>query len=72
LVTIESVIPLGRTRLGVLNDNNFPFSAGRTPGVPDNNEFIIIRLPHPLTPDGDDDDDDDPDWWGDDEPRRRR
>ena len=30
--------------LGVLNDNNFPFSSGRTPGKPDNNEFITIRL----------------------------
>lgn len=32
----------------VANDNNFPFSAGRTPGKPDNNEFITIRLTHPL------------------------
>jgi len=30
--------------LGVLNDSNFPFSSGRTPGRPDNNEFITIRL----------------------------
>jgi hypothetical protein len=47
-VTIESVIPLGRTRIGVLNDNNYPGSSGRTPGEPDNNEFIIIKLDHPL------------------------
>ena len=53
-VTIESVIPMGPRAIGVLNDNNFPFSAGRTPGVPDNNEFIVIRLDEPLTgrPDG--------------------
>ncbi len=48
--TIESVIPLSPTRLGVLNDNNYPFSAGRTPGQPDPNEFIIIRLDRALLP----------------------
>jgi len=46
--TIESVIPLSATHIGVLNDNNYPFSSGRTPGSPDNNEFIIIRLEQPL------------------------
>jgi hypothetical protein len=43
-VTIEAVIILDDTTLGVLNDNNFPFSSGRTPGKPDNDEFITIRL----------------------------
>ena len=57
-VTIESVIPLGLRTLGVLNDNNFPGSAGRTPGVPDNNEFIIIRLDRPLIEGFDHKDDD--------------
>jgi hypothetical protein len=43
-VTIEDVvIPDDRT-LGVLNDNNFPFSAGRTPGHADNDESIMITL----------------------------
>jgi len=46
--TIESVIVLDREHLGVLNDNNYPFSAGRVPGQPDPDEFIIIRLDHPL------------------------
>ena len=46
--TIESVIPLGERRVGVLNDNNYPFSAGRVPGQSDPNEFIIIRLDRPL------------------------
>ena len=41
--TIESVIPLSNVHLGVVNDNNYPFSAGRVPGTPDNNEFIIIN-----------------------------
>jgi hypothetical protein len=42
--TIEDVVILDNRTLGVLNDNNFPFSSGRTPGLPDNNEFITIRL----------------------------
>jgi hypothetical protein len=46
--TIESVIPLSQNELGVLNDNNYPFSAGRMPGQPDPDEFIIIRLDRPL------------------------
>jgi hypothetical protein len=32
----------------VLNDNNYPFSDGRTPGQPDPNEFILITLDRPL------------------------
>ncbi len=46
--TIESVFPIGNRWLGVLNDNNYPFSDGRTPGEPDPNEFIIIKLDEPL------------------------
>jgi len=42
--TIEDVVILDDRTLGVLNDNNFPFSSGRTPGKPDNDEFITIRL----------------------------
>jgi hypothetical protein len=54
--TIESVMPLDRHRLAVLNDNNYPFSAGRVAGQSDPNEFIIIRLDRPLpTLDCDDD-----------------
>ncbi|OLB82736.1 MAG: hypothetical protein AUI14_00090 [Actinobacteria bacterium 13_2_20CM_2_71_6] len=34
--------------IGVLNDNNFPFSSGRTPGQPDNDEFIVLRLNREL------------------------
>ena len=46
--TIESVIPLGSRRLGILDDNNYPFSSARNPGEPDPNEFIIIRLDRPT------------------------
>jgi hypothetical protein len=45
-VTIESVVVLGNHQIGVLNDNNYPFSVGRHvgSGQPDDNEFIIIEL----------------------------
>jgi hypothetical protein len=50
-ITIEDVALLDGQTLAVLNDNNFPGSAGRTPGVADNNEFITVRLPESLRPD---------------------
>jgi hypothetical protein len=59
--TIESVIPLGDRELGVLDDNNYPFSSARVPGQPDPNEFIVIRLDRPLADDDEDDDDEDDD-----------
>jgi hypothetical protein len=43
-VTIESVLPLDESRVLIVNDNNFPSSVGRTPGQPDNTEFIVVRL----------------------------
>jgi hypothetical protein len=55
--TIESVIPLSNRTLGVLDDNNYPFSNGRVPGQPDPNEFIVIRLDRPLASQHEDDDD---------------
>jgi hypothetical protein len=42
---------VGQRTIGVLNDNNYPSSAGRNPGVPDNNEFIVIQLTRDLHPD---------------------
>ncbi|WP_084298199.1 esterase-like activity of phytase family protein [Actinoplanes friuliensis] len=50
-VTIEDVALLDGRTIAVLNDNNFPGSAGRTPGVADNNEFITVKLPKSLNPD---------------------
>ncbi len=47
-VTIESVLPLDRQTLLVINDNNYPFSTGRNPAAPDDNEFILIKLDKPL------------------------
>ncbi|MFI1399352.1 esterase-like activity of phytase family protein [Streptomyces sp. NPDC020681] len=49
--TIEDVVLLDDRTLAVLNDNNFPFSSGRTPGKADNNEFITIRIAHRLNAD---------------------
>jgi hypothetical protein len=47
-VTIEDVLPLDAHTLLVINDNNFPFSSGRTPGAADDNEFILLRVPRAL------------------------
>jgi glycerophosphoryl diester phosphodiesterase len=47
-VTIEDVLPLSNTELLVVNDNNFPFSTGRNPALPDYDDFIVIRV-HPLS-----------------------
>jgi len=46
--TIEGVQVLDPWTIVVNNDNNYPFSAGRTPGVPDSNETILLSLPQPL------------------------
>jgi hypothetical protein len=43
-ITIEDVLILDDRTLLVANDNNLPFSSGRNPGRPDNNELIVIRL----------------------------
>jgi hypothetical protein len=42
--TIESLL-VQRCTLVVANDNNYPFSNGRRPGSPDDNEIISVRLP---------------------------
>ncbi|HEY0684647.1 MAG TPA: esterase-like activity of phytase family protein [Steroidobacter sp.] len=52
--TIEDVLVLDNNRLLVINDNNYPGSAGREFGVPDNNEFIVIHTAPLLDCDKDD------------------
>ncbi len=49
-VTIEGIVILNNKQIGVLNDNNYPFSVGRHVGrgLPDDNEFIIIELEEAL------------------------
>jgi glycerophosphoryl diester phosphodiesterase len=48
--TIEDVVTLGPNYIGVLNDNNYPFSIGRHVGskLSDDEEFIVIKLPKSL------------------------
>ncbi|HEY5892810.1 MAG TPA: esterase-like activity of phytase family protein [Chthoniobacterales bacterium] len=45
-VTIENVLFFDEKHIGVLNDNNYPFSVGRHvgSGQPDDNEFIVLKL----------------------------
>ena len=45
--TIEDVLVLDADTILVANDNNFPFTVGRPPGI-DNNEIIEIQLDKPL------------------------
>ncbi|WP_195763488.1 esterase-like activity of phytase family protein [Duganella guangzhouensis] len=46
---VESVRILDSRTLMLTNDNNYPGgSASRNPKKPDNNEFILVRLPAPL------------------------
>ena len=46
----HDVVILDRNHIGVINDNNYPFSVGRHrgSGKPDDNEFILIRLDRSL------------------------
>ncbi|MBL7258175.1 esterase-like activity of phytase family protein [Paractinoplanes lichenicola] len=46
--TIEDVVILDNRTIAVLNDNNFPFSTGRSATAADNNEWITIALPSSL------------------------
>ena len=47
-VTIEQLAVLDDHTILVGNDNNFPGSAGRTPGVPDDNEYALIQVDEDL------------------------
>lgn len=45
--TIEDVLVVDEKTILVANDNNYPFSVGRPPGI-DNNEIIVLDLEKPL------------------------
>ncbi|GGB59110.1 glycerophosphodiester phosphodiesterase family protein [Deinococcus soli (ex Cha et al. 2016)] len=47
-VTIENVIVLNPTTLLIANDNNYPATGGRGPGVKDDTQFLWLRLGEPL------------------------
>jgi len=50
-VTPECLLIVDDRTLMVVNDNNYPMSAGRRPPrTPDDNEFILLRLEHSLKP----------------------
>jgi glycerophosphoryl diester phosphodiesterase len=44
------VVVIDANTIGVINDNNYPFSLGRHLGTgqPDDSEFILIRLDESL------------------------
>lgn len=44
--TIEGLVVINRTTLGIVNDNNYPLGQARdsTGTQPDNNEFILIEI----------------------------
>ncbi len=44
-VTIESVDKVDDNHIIVINDNNFGFSAGRRPGLQEDTELALIRVP---------------------------
>ena len=44
-ITTEAVLPLGGRKLLIANDNNYPFSTGRNPALPDDDEMVIVRAP---------------------------
>jgi glycerophosphoryl diester phosphodiesterase len=50
-VTIEDLMVFDREHIGVINDNNYPFSVGRHAGSghPDDTEFVLIKLARPLS-----------------------
>jgi glycerophosphoryl diester phosphodiesterase len=48
-VTIEDVLVLDDNTILVANDNNYPFSQGRSTTAVDNNESIVLELAKPLT-----------------------
>lgn len=46
--TIEGVAPLDATMIVVVNDNNYPLTGARRPGVRDPNEFLLLRVDRAL------------------------
>ncbi|PRY52951.1 hypothetical protein BCF74_12922 [Knoellia remsis] len=46
--TIEDVELIDNRTIAVMNDNNFPATGGRSATIPDQNEYVEIRLGAPL------------------------
>ena len=47
-MTIENVDRVDAQHIIVANDNNLPFSSGRTLSQQDNNEFIVLNVKEML------------------------
>jgi hypothetical protein len=49
-ITPESLVVVDDRTLGIVNDNNYPFSVGRhlDTGRPDDDEFLLVRFDTPL------------------------
>jgi hypothetical protein len=45
---VEGISLFDDRTIVVTDDNNLPLSSGRSPGAPDDNEFIRVELPEPL------------------------
>lgn len=48
--TIENLVVLDHDHIGVMNDNNYPFSVGRHVGTrePDDSEFVLLKIGRSL------------------------
>ena len=42
--SVEALLPISGRRLLIACDNNLP-NSGRNPGLPDDNEFIVVKVP---------------------------
>ncbi|MFC0716004.1 esterase-like activity of phytase family protein [Cellulomonas biazotea] len=42
--SFETIVPLGKDRLLLANDNNYPGNAARVPGTPDATEMLVVDL----------------------------
>ena len=42
-LSVETVVPLGKDRYLLANDNNYPGNDARYPGRPDDTEMIVVQ-----------------------------
>ncbi len=47
-ISIEGIYPVDDLTLLIVNDNNYPFGSGRRPGVPDDTEFVLVKVMESL------------------------
>jgi len=49
--SFETVVPLGKDRVLLANDNNYPGNSARHPGTPDDTELVVVDLHGAPAPD---------------------